>query len=86
MLGSARSCLRAARGGQGTLQTLPLRTSLVSATKFVLLLFPLGIRCLMVCLRAGALLWQSGGLEVWLVLLTGFKTDTFLQRYFSVFV
>ena len=33
------------------------------------------------CQRAGALLWLFGGPEVWLVLLTGFKTEIFSQIY-----
>ena len=64
MFGGVGSCFRAACCGQGTLE---------SSKRFLHKLgLPLGIRCLMEFLKAGAQLWQSGGLEVWLVLPTGF--------------
>ena len=63
MFGGVGSCFRAACCGQGTLE---------SSKRFLHKLgLPLGIRCLMEFLKAGAQLWQSGGLEVWLVLPTG---------------
>ena len=62
MLGGAGSGLRAACGGQGLLEDSLFETCSIPHQ-----------RCWMVFLRAGVLLWRSGGLVEWLGLPTGVK-------------
>ena len=62
MLGGAGPGLRAACGGQGLLEDSLFETCFIPHQ-----------RCWMVFLRAGVLLWRSGGLVEWLGLPTGCK-------------